>query len=313
MDFTLLLMTYNAQDSILATLDSFQILASSRCKWSIQLLVVDDHSIDNTLAAVSQYGESSGWLRSCNKRLSLDVYSNDRNLGVSENLANSLALASGVYTIFFGQDDLLTDDIFKTLDLIKSDLSLGSGVVPCAYLLSCIDEKGSIIGNQSSKVFNSFPLYTSRIYGEKLGIFNTASALKHAPRHSKNIYLPHSILLLRMTSCRSPIRCMRDLHPRMYVRTQAGFSNSNQTNIALIPGLTSLYLLIAFNHSLSYLSCNPLAYLNALLTLSYFICRSPSMFWMGFEHWFRVYMLGRGVNVAAYKSRLVFCSTRSSY
>ena len=83
--------TYNAEKTIAATLHS--VLAQTYR--NLVVMVVDNHSVDSTLAVVNRFADER-----------LTVYRNPVNLGGEGNFNRCIALAQGKYTAIYHADDI---------------------------------------------------------------------------------------------------------------------------------------------------------------------------------------------------------------
>ncbi len=134
LDFTILLMTYNAREDIVSTLNSIYASIREKKAYSCELLLVDDNSTDETVQLMRESIHNY-------KAISWRVIVNSVNLGLSNNLAYSLSLARGRYTVFFSQSDLMNSDIEKAFKYIIGYLFYRMSK-PSVFMFSCLDADG---------------------------------------------------------------------------------------------------------------------------------------------------------------------------
>lgn len=279
-DFTLLLMTYNAASDIEATLSSFVDSLTLTDQFSYDILFVDDASSDLTTSLISNYINAFP----VKSRLLI----NKVNLGISNNLAFALSQSVGNYTIFFGQGDLLTDEIMQAMHFMKHWLS-SSPVKPSAFMFNCLDEHEKQIGTFSKHTFPSFFAYLKSERGEKITVFNTSLALYHSPVVQTSAYLPHSILFSQMVSPANPLVYGPKVYPRRYIMSNSGFTLSNLHNRKLHFGLAIFYFTALFNSFFEIIKYDPLFVVKATFMLLSFALRSPLYTVGAFFYWVSTY------------------------
>lgn len=182
-----------------------------------EVVVVDDHSCDNTQEILEEYRISKG----------LRYYINDTNLGVNKNFEKSIRLCTGDYIAICDQDDVwLPEKIEKSLDKIKEIEGKGPAcissqcngvdkdlnVVPRRTRLSC-DTKGvkatllqdgvsqgcSLMINRKLVdflkpfpekwfMYDAYIAYTAACIGEK---YNIAEPLMNYRHHANNVVGKH--------------------------------------------------------------------------------------------------------------------------
>lgn len=103
------LSTYNGSDYLRKQLDSLV----NQTYPNIEIIVVDDCSIDNSLDILQEY-ES--------KYSNISVFVNERNLGVNQTFSKVISLCKGKFIAISDQDDIwLSDKIQASFDSIKND------------------------------------------------------------------------------------------------------------------------------------------------------------------------------------------------
>ncbi len=93
--------TYNGQETLAETLDS---LIKEIGNISVEIVINDDKSTDNTLLVAKEYAE---------KYQFISVYQNEQNLRMDRNFTVTALKAKGEYVWFCGQDDILQNGIVK--------------------------------------------------------------------------------------------------------------------------------------------------------------------------------------------------------
>ncbi len=93
---SVVVITYNQQDCVTETLDSI-----ARQSWpAVEIVVSDDHSTDDTLAVVREWGRQNPGVR-------LVVVSSEVNTGLSANINRGVAASHGEWLKPIAGDDLL--------------------------------------------------------------------------------------------------------------------------------------------------------------------------------------------------------------
>ena len=117
MDLSIVIPAYNEEKRILIALEQTLALLQQR-PWSCELLVVDDGSIDRTVACVAEYARAHSQVR---------CVQNDRNRGKGYSVQHGVAEAEGRY-IGFMDGDYKTD--IAALDQVMPLLAAGwDGVI----------------------------------------------------------------------------------------------------------------------------------------------------------------------------------------
>lgn len=107
-DMSFCIPTYNGQDVLGETLDS---IVKEVADYSIEIVINDDKSIDNTLKIANEYA---------NKYSFISVYQNEKNLRMDRNFTATAIKASGKYVWFCGQDDILQNGaVEKAIKIIE--------------------------------------------------------------------------------------------------------------------------------------------------------------------------------------------------
>lgn len=106
----MVLCTYNGEKFLREQLSSLQ----EQTRLPDELVVVDDHSTDNTLAILLNFSKSAD--------IPVRIYRNSANLGVTDNYARGTALAHGEIIFYCDQDDVWKNDkIAKFCDIFKKN------------------------------------------------------------------------------------------------------------------------------------------------------------------------------------------------
>jgi glycosyltransferase involved in cell wall biosynthesis len=90
--------TYNGQDTIQETLDS----VFSQNYDNFEIIISDDNSSDNTISIIKSFNSPK-----------IKIYSNAKNLGYPGNMRKCVTLASADYLMLLGQDDLVAKNVFS--------------------------------------------------------------------------------------------------------------------------------------------------------------------------------------------------------
>ena len=119
--------TYNGERFLAEQLDSIFLQSYP----NIELIIVDDVSVDGTVAIIKSY---------CEKHSNIRLYVNDENLGYIKNFEKGMLLATGALIALSDQDDIWVTDKLSILfegiaehEIIYSDSEL-------------IDETGKRLG-----------------------------------------------------------------------------------------------------------------------------------------------------------------------
>ncbi len=99
---SIVMTTYNGTEFLKAQLDS--IIAQTYP--NIELIIVDDHSTDNTFEILKKYSNTYPNIR---------LFRNDSNIGYIRNFEKGIILASGKYIALSDQDDVWDVDKIKTM------------------------------------------------------------------------------------------------------------------------------------------------------------------------------------------------------
>ena len=94
MKISIAMTTFNGEKYLQEQLDSFVV----QTRRPDELIIFDDCSTDETLAIALNFAEGSPF--------AVKVFSNDRNLGYSQNFSRALKLCSGDYVFLSDQDDV---------------------------------------------------------------------------------------------------------------------------------------------------------------------------------------------------------------
>ena len=99
---TIAIPTYNGEKTIKNLLDSLIM----QCNESVELLIVDNCSMDNTPNIINKYK---------NDYSKLKYVRNDENIGPDANFLKCMKLAEGEYTWLISDDDVVTDNAIKNV------------------------------------------------------------------------------------------------------------------------------------------------------------------------------------------------------
>lgn len=119
---------------------------------NIQLLVIDDYSIDATGAILSELSKKHGFV----------YFQNNGNKGVSHNLNKMLSASKGKYICFCASDDYLSlDGIEKQVNFLENNVHYGM-----VYSLSqWIDAENNIIKTVRIKDYPQGNIFNKLFYG----------------------------------------------------------------------------------------------------------------------------------------------------
>lgn len=124
---------YNSESYVKSTIDS--VLLQSYKDW--EMIIIDDHSSDNTYQVAINYAKSDKRIR---------VYQNTRNNGAAITRNRAVEIAEGKYIAFLDGDDLWLPQKLETqLEYMESKNILFSH---SSYML--VDEKGACLGRRST-------------------------------------------------------------------------------------------------------------------------------------------------------------------
>lgn len=115
---SIIVTTYNRSKLVCETIDS--ILAQDYP--NLEVIVVDDHSSDNTLEILAKYGSK------------IITRAHEQNQGVQIASMTGFAASSGKYLCFTGDDDIWksADKISRQVEILKNDTVGRYGIVTCA-------------------------------------------------------------------------------------------------------------------------------------------------------------------------------------
>lgn len=124
---SVVILTFNAQKFVEETIKS----VLQQTYGIYELIILDDHSTDDTLEIISRY------------KIYPNVYviSNNKNLGIARNINRAVSKVKGDWVLFLGHDDLLPE---KHLEKMSKYLEEVVAFVHCNAML--IDENGKEIG-----------------------------------------------------------------------------------------------------------------------------------------------------------------------
>ena len=124
-DCSIIIPAHNAEATIIDTLDSIEL--DKQWKYSIEVVVIDDGSSDNTLKVISGYAESHPEV----------VAVTQLNSGVSSARNNGIAKASGKYVFFIDSDDRLHRDVLDNMIDIAEEQEVDIVIADyCNYYIS---------------------------------------------------------------------------------------------------------------------------------------------------------------------------------
>lgn len=128
---------YNAERTIRETISSI----INQTYKNIEIHVVDNASIDNTLAIVSEFNDSR-----------ITIHCNGVNIGGEGNFNRCIELATGKYTAIFHADDVYEPNIIeKQVSCFQTDINIGA-VFTAA---KTIDSAGAVTGSIGASKLSS--------------------------------------------------------------------------------------------------------------------------------------------------------------
>ncbi|MGE0636887.1 MAG: glycosyltransferase family 2 protein [Bacteroidia bacterium] len=124
MEFSVIIVTYNSEEDIINCIKSITLF---RLKYSIEIIIVDNHSTDNTLKLIQNNFKDIILLKLKN------------NLGYAKAANIGSTHSSGQYLIFCNPDVIITDDIFLMSQKHLIDTNIGC-ISPAIKTISGIEE-----------------------------------------------------------------------------------------------------------------------------------------------------------------------------
>jgi len=114
LDFSILIPTYNGEDTIVETIVS--ILKNSKPTINYEIIISDDNSSDSTIKLIENFKDSR-----------IKIFRHEDNLGYPKNINRGSRYAVGKYLFLMGQDDILAEDVLiHYKELLDSDESIGA-------------------------------------------------------------------------------------------------------------------------------------------------------------------------------------------
>lgn len=151
--YSVIIPTYNASQTIERCLDS--ILKQSDN--NIEIVIIDDNSIDNTSEIISNYNTNIKLIKK-NKNEGPSVA---RNIGIKE--------CSGNYIVFIDADDYIEDDYFSTIDSVLDNRNIDLLKINADYHGKRIDK--NLFNNDSTNIIKGEELLLKLLNENK--IFST--------------------------------------------------------------------------------------------------------------------------------------------
>lgn len=139
MSYSVIVPVYNAEKTILRCLDSI-VDAAQKSKQEVEIILVDDGSIDQSGAICQDYTKNA-----FSDRIQI-YYISQQNAGPGAARNKGLSLANGKYVVFVDSDDFISDDYFSNLnslpdaDLIEFEYVNSSNKDTIKYKNSSIEE-----------------------------------------------------------------------------------------------------------------------------------------------------------------------------
>lgn len=125
---------YNAEKTVVSTLQSIL----NQTYQSLEIIIVDNASTDNTLALLPQFNDPR-----------IKIYKNSKNIGAEKNWSRCIELASGEYITIFHADDLYKRDMVeKQVQTFQDNPSIGAVFTMANH----INDRGEVIGEHKLPV-----------------------------------------------------------------------------------------------------------------------------------------------------------------
>lgn len=102
----ILIPTFNRSDSLIKNLDNLVSLASKESRISLNILVGDNCSSDNTARLLMEYSDKFNWI---------NFYVNESNLGITKNIVRGVSNCKEDYLWILGDDDYVSSSIFNQI------------------------------------------------------------------------------------------------------------------------------------------------------------------------------------------------------
>jgi glycosyltransferase involved in cell wall biosynthesis len=143
----ILIPTYNRAKDTLANLEALQQEIAKNDLWNtVQIIVSDNCSTDQTEEFVQVFSDNK------DKRLALQYYRNDSNIGLEPNALAVLSKASSPYVLFLGDDDFLAPDYLNyCCDSIAKYPELGC-IIPGILSVFSDGQTKDVRGNHAEKI-----------------------------------------------------------------------------------------------------------------------------------------------------------------
>jgi hypothetical protein len=103
-----LIPTYNRSDSLKKNLENLVSLVSNDSRISINILVGDNYSEDDTATLLIEYSRRFNWI---------NFYLNESNVGITKNIIRGVSKCEEDYLWILGDDDYVSSDIFNEIVL----------------------------------------------------------------------------------------------------------------------------------------------------------------------------------------------------
>lgn len=227
---SILIPAYNAEKCIEKCLDS----AINQTYKNIEIIVVNDGSIDNSLKIMNDYACKYNRIRI------IDI----ENGGVSVARNTAIREATGDYICFIDSDDYISDDLLEKLSrYMEEDFDL------IKYKLMRVDENGAVIVKLDGPTFeclsgeDAFNLMYDKdvmlqapclyLYKKELFIKNNITYPEGRVHEDFSRTIPIMLKAKKM--------CSTDIYGYYYVQTKKSITRGNNLNVELKKSLDIIY------------------------------------------------------------------------
>ncbi len=208
--------TYNGERFLAEQLDSILVQSYP----NIELIIVDDLSVDGTVAIIKSY---------CEKHSNIHLYVNDKNLGYIKNFEKGMLLANGDLIALSDQDDIWVKDKLSILyqEIVHHEIVYSNSEL--------IDESGYRLGKKMSDIRNQLSYDDCLMY--TIGAWAPAHAMLIKKELVKRCLpfpslVTHDFWLGFVATCKGPIKYLPI--PLVYYRqhySNAIGANTRKPNI----------------------------------------------------------------------------------
>ena len=278
--------TYNRAHVLHRVYESLQRQTVRDFEW----VVVDDGSIDETPALLAR------WQAEADFPITWYRYSNNRGRSAAVNVGKNLV--SGDYTLILNSDDALLDDAMTTIDCWRRKTRIDELESAYALMFRCVDEYGTLIGNQRRFRTTTFPQSSLPISGRearyRLKItFELITVAKTTVRQNYEFseltgseYCPEVVTHNQISRVNDSIYIDRPI--RRHYRWDGEERLSDRPLSGLkYPRGNYLRALATLNEDIDYLRHNPKVFMNAarkVMRLGLHIGRSPGSQYRDLAH-----------------------------